>query len=412
MKLLVYEYACGGGFAGKPFPADVLAEGFGMLRTFTADLKAAGHQVTVLLDGRIARFNPPLEAQWITVSSFKEAKQIISSKCQNVDASYIIAPETGGILQSLVQIVESKCAISLNCKSSAIQDASDKAQLYKVLIENGLPTPKTILFNAASSPKEIEKCVEGKLSYPLILKPLDGVSCGGLSLIKGPNHIEKALKKLKAESSSQRFIAQEYLQGEAASVSLICTDKKALAISLNKQDVTIGLSDENSSYNGGYVPFNHRLEDEAFSIAQKVVACFEGLRGYVGVDLVLGEDMIFVVDVNARLTTSYVGLSKITRFKVSESLIASILNSQFPSNTKSCGYAYFRKIQTPNISRNSFAKACEIDGVVSPPFPFSDKAGSIALIRGIGDGMEKAQIHLKEAKNNLLSVIDGEEQLG
>ena len=39
-----------------------------------------------------------------------------------------------------------------------------------------------------------------------------------------------------------------------------------------------------------------------------MVESFSGLRGYVGVDVVLGQDKLYVVDVNPRLTTSYVGL--------------------------------------------------------------------------------------------------------
>ena len=43
MKVIVYEYVSGGGYAGQLIPPGVLSEGFGMLRSVVADFKAAGH---------------------------------------------------------------------------------------------------------------------------------------------------------------------------------------------------------------------------------------------------------------------------------------------------------------------------------------------------------------------------------
>ena len=62
MKIIVYEHVSGGGYAGQPIPSGVLAEGYGMLRGVVADFKAAGHEVTVLLDERISKLNPPIDA--------------------------------------------------------------------------------------------------------------------------------------------------------------------------------------------------------------------------------------------------------------------------------------------------------------------------------------------------------------
>ncbi len=62
MKVLVYEYVSGGGYAGQAISPSILAEGYAMLRSVTSDFKEAGHQVTVLLDMRILLLNPPLDA--------------------------------------------------------------------------------------------------------------------------------------------------------------------------------------------------------------------------------------------------------------------------------------------------------------------------------------------------------------
>ena len=77
---------------------------------------------------------------------------------------------------------------------------------------------------------------------------------------------------------------------------------------------------------------------------------FSGLRGYVGVDLVLAEDKPFVVDVNPRLTTSYVGLSRVAGFNVAEAIVNAVVNGKLPKASELKGYAYFSKVETPEPS--------------------------------------------------------------
>ena len=103
MRLFVYEHVSGGGFADELIPASVLSEGFAMLRTLMSDFKAAGHHVTTTLDSRIARLNPPIDADCVVpVPSCRETQANIRKLSEQADAAYVIAPETEGILQSLV----------------------------------------------------------------------------------------------------------------------------------------------------------------------------------------------------------------------------------------------------------------------------------------------------------------------
>ncbi len=89
----------------------------------------------------------------------------------------------------------------------------------------------------------------------MVFKPVDGVGCSGLSIVKEEAQVERAIAKIKAESTNKHFIAQEFIQGESASVSLLSTGKKAMALSLNKQNVTLAEPDGTSSYDGGVRSF-------------------------------------------------------------------------------------------------------------------------------------------------------------
>jgi predicted ATP-grasp superfamily ATP-dependent carboligase len=406
LKVVVYEHISGGGYAGQPIPLGVLSEGFGMLRSIVSNFKAAGYEVTVLLDARISKLNPPIAVD-CTVPVFypQEPKKFLAKVAKINDAAYIVAPETGQTLQSLVELVEQTGKVSLNCESSAIQKVADKTVLCKILKKNGLPTPKTLVLNVTDDLAIVKRAIKSKLSYPVVFKPMDGVSCGGLSVVKEDAQVEKAIAKIKAESAEKRFIIQEFVEGEAASVSLLSARGKALAISLNKQSVKVAAPEAVSSYEGGTVPFNHPLKQEAFTVAKKVVESYPGLRGYVGVDLVLAQDKPFVVDVNPRLTTSYVGLSRVADFNVAQALVNAALKSELPAKHESHGFACFSKIETPKPTISAFQKAAQISEVVSPPFPLNDNTKACSLIAGHGDSLENARLRFEEAKKRLINII-------
>jgi predicted ATP-grasp superfamily ATP-dependent carboligase len=62
------------------------------------------------------------------------------------------------------------------------------------------------------------------------------------------------------------------------------------------------------SYRGGRTPLDHPLAERAIEAAVRTCQALRGLRGYVGVDMVLTESEAFVIEVNPRLTTAYVGV--------------------------------------------------------------------------------------------------------
>ena len=133
-----------------------------MLRTLAADFKAAGHNVTTMLDARIARLNPPIPADCVMlVFSCQETQATLRKLSEQVDAAYIIAPETDGVLRSFVETVEQTGAASLNCESVAIEKVSDKVGVYEFMRELGLPVPKTLTFAVTDDLKEIVKGVRG-----------------------------------------------------------------------------------------------------------------------------------------------------------------------------------------------------------------------------------------------------------
>ena len=101
--------------------------------------------------------------------------------------------------------------------------------------------------------------------------------------------------------------------GLAASVAFLCGPNHRIPLAACRQHLT---QDGRFGYLGGSLLWETELAARATSLAQRALAVLPPAVGYVGVDLVLGnasdgsEDVI--IEVNPRLTTSYVGLRAMT----------------------------------------------------------------------------------------------------
>jgi predicted ATP-grasp superfamily ATP-dependent carboligase len=404
LRLLVYEHVSGGGCADEAISSSVLSEGFGMLQTVISDFEAAGHSVTTTLDARIAKLNPPIGADCVVpVFSSQETQASIQKISEHAEAVYVIAPETDGALRSLVELVDQTGTASLNCSTSAIEKVSNKAVFYDLAKKMGLRAPETLTFSVADDLREIKKAVRD--IYPLIFKPANGVSGCGLSVVRNQGQVAGAVSKIRKETSSRQFVAQELIEGAAASVSLLSTGSEAVAISLNRQDVKIETSDSSSRYNGGSVPFDHPLKAEAVVVAEKIVNSFRDLRGYVGVDFVLTENEAVAIEVNPRLTTSYVGLRSVACSNIAQAIVNAVLKRELPRQVQSCGYSCFSKLETTNPSIDALQRTYEMRAIVSPPFPVSETSVASALIAAHGATSEEAEVRCREAKKRVLNTI-------
>ena len=403
MQFLVYEHVSGGGFANEKLSPSVLSEGYGMLRSLVSDFKAAGHDVTILLDSRLKAFNPPIEADnMVLISSSNELNRNLGKLSGSVDAVYVIAPESGQTLKKLVELVEASGGLSLNGQIGAIRKASNKMTTYEVLEKRRLMVPETVMIDLNEKVQFIKRIIGG-LGFPLVFKPVDGVGCRGLSIVKDKSHMVAAVKKIAKKSLSKHFIAQRLIDGISVSASVISTGEKALSITLNKQIVTLASPYEKSSYSGGIVPFDHVLEDAALKVAQTAVKSISGLRGYIGVDMVLTRNGPFVIEINPRLTTSYIGLRKAVNFNPAQAIIDAVLEQVLPENVQSKGYAFFSKVRVP-LTRRVFTETYKLKEMVSPPFPIALDELAYALLAVHSDKLKNAQTAFYRAKKSILKL--------
>jgi predicted ATP-grasp superfamily ATP-dependent carboligase len=405
LNLLIFEYISGGGYSGQKLSSSILSEAYGMLRCLISDCKTAGHNVTTLMDSRLITFNAPIEANSIAaVHSRNEVYEKLKDVSSLFDGVYIIAPESGQVLGKLLKTVEDSGGKSLNCESASVKLVSNKMQAYQIFEKSGLRVPETLFIDTDEKVANIRDLVKD-LGYPLVVKPLDGVSCGGLSVINDEEEMASAVKKVIQESTSKQFVVQKLIKGKAASACVFSTGEKARAISLNKQHVILSSPNGESSYSGGVVPFNHSKQKGPLEAAKRAVEAVKGLKGYVGVDMILTYGEPVVIEVNPRLTASYIGLSRVSNVNTAEAIIDAVNKRKMPKDIQIRGYSFFSKVVVPSnpVASN---KTYNLKDVITPPFPVEEKE-AYALISSYSRTVRGAQSAFYRNKRQLLSLYKG-----
>jgi predicted ATP-grasp superfamily ATP-dependent carboligase len=403
LKLLVFEFFSGGGFVEGEI-SSLIGEAYAMLRCAVEDFRKAGFDVYTTLDHRIARFDPPLEANNVKVvhSSDSTFLQEILSK---VDAAFLIAPESGGVLYSLASEVVKSGVELFSPLPSSIELTTNKSELLEIAKKQGLKVPEHRLTKTSNSITNIEKTASD-IGYPVVFKVLDGAGSEGMSLVSKSEDIPPATEKIRGVSNREVFLLEEFVEGVDASVSLISNGETAFPLSLNFQLMKLKSPFEDSTYEGGHVPLIHRLRNRAFEATKTLVESIKGLQGYVGVDLILSEDEVTILEVNPRLTTSYLGLRRVLRQSPARMISEAVTSKILPSKVNLEGCAYFKKVELPDsikIDEDKFRIIARREDVAAPPFPA--KGIKQAILVAHSENEELAKLKMEEIKKEIIREL-------
>jgi predicted ATP-grasp superfamily ATP-dependent carboligase len=283
-----------------------------MLTALVADLAAMReHDIVATADPRFPLAAPPgVEVVALHSGDGTRLDTLIAS----ADAVWLIAPETDRCLERLAARVERHGKALLGPRAAAIRLASDKAGLAPRLARYGIRHPKTCVLRRSADCAVVARVI----GYPLVVKPARGAGCGGVCLARNPQELRRAVDAVRRGHRRGSLLLQRYVPGTAASVSLLADGRRAMPLTVNAQSVRASRSPARGtrdrvpwrrfSYHGGRTPFDHPLAERAVEAAVHTCHALPGLRGYVGVDLILTKSEAVVIEVNPRLTTAYLGV--------------------------------------------------------------------------------------------------------
>lgn len=296
LKILIFEYITGGGFNRQPLPASLLAEGALMLRALLDDCQwIATLDVRLMLDDRCQTLAEGYAVKVAFVKATDDVQHIFKDLIATVDAVWLIAPEFDQILQGLTSQVEAAGKRLLTSSSKAVALAADKWQTFQYLQAAAIPTIHTALL------KDNMEYHAGQW----VIKPIDGVGCGDTWRI---DSVDDFVETLTHITLPQNFIIQPFMAGRTLSLSCLFDQGSGVVLCVNEQVISVrNRRFELLACRVNCMPVSAEHAQLVAHIAQAI----PGLHGYVGIDLIqapLGVEDYWVVEINPRLTSSYVGI--------------------------------------------------------------------------------------------------------
>lgn len=310
MHIFLYEWITGGGLVEEPspLPESLLIEGRAMLTALAADFAAIPDtDVTVLWDARLDAF-PLHRCRALEVHSCKHHLEEFKRLCAAADHTIVVAPEFDAILTDTVALARSANANLVAASDEFLRITSNKQLTAERLAAARVPVPEAVLIDAE------EERLPRDFSYPAVIKPLDGAGSQHTFLVTSrfddpppypwPRRLER------------------YIPGIAASVAFLCGPQERVVLPACRQHLT---DDGRLGYLGGSLLWETDLAARATDLADRALAAMPPALGYVGADLVLGEaedgSDDTVIEINPRLTTSYVGLRAMTHDNLAHAML-------------------------------------------------------------------------------------------
>jgi predicted ATP-grasp superfamily ATP-dependent carboligase len=296
MRILVHEFVSGGGLQGRAVPASLAREGAAMRDALLHDLAALGsHAIVTTVDPRFPLRRIPRGVEVVVARS---GPSQLAALLARSDAAWLVAPETAGCLERLAARAASAGVRLLGPNAAAIRRAADKAQLARRLAQHGVPHPATRLVASHAQARSAARA----LGFPVVVKPARGAGSTGVSLAGRETDLDAAFERASHAGGAPRVLVQRHIAGTAASVALLSDGRRSRVLAVSGQDL------RRFAYAGGMTPLAHPQAARARALAQRACRSLPGLKGYVGVDVVLTDSGAVVIEVNPRLTTAYLGV--------------------------------------------------------------------------------------------------------
>lgn len=288
VKILVFEYITGGGFNKQALPDSLAGEGGGMLKALLNNLTRLNNlDVTVMLDWRCNDLVCENDINTIIIRQEHDFAKEFASLVSQSDLVWPVAPEFDGILQTLCRTVESLGKILLASSASAIAIAGNKFMTYELLSRHSINVVPSRMLEDEYSPGE------------WMIKPVDGVGCVDSYVVINKQEFEQMT------ALNGAFIIQPHLQGVKISLSCLFKQGRGWLVCVNLQRFEL----INRQYHLTEIVVNHHSDPGSYqSLIAEIALALPELWGYVGIDLIETAEQTWVLEINPRLTTSFVGI--------------------------------------------------------------------------------------------------------
>lgn len=308
MRVLIFEFITGGGFVGQQWPESLAHEGAMMLQALVTELKYLPHiQPVIMLDRQCNHIDLPSQAEIISIEKDQNFFQILQESMTDCDVCWPIAPETDSVLLEIAGLAESLQKTALLSTTEAVKLCSNKMATSQHLLKHKINVCDTkLLSDVTDYPNEIS-----------VIKPIDGVGCEQSFIISSQDDFQHAVAGIR---NLEQFIIQPYIEGKSLSLSCLFRHGKAWLLCCNEQQLIV--NNGRFHLHGCRVNIQHCSLEKYQKLLENVAQAIPGLWGYIGIDIIESDVLgTVILEINPRLTTSYVGIHVATGINVAEQVI-------------------------------------------------------------------------------------------
>ena len=310
LKIWVCEYVSAGGLASEALPASLLQEGLLMRDALLADLSALGVDCITSHDSRVAA---PAHASSQPLHPGEDAEALWRQQLasDDVDACWVIAPETGGVLHHMQQLVQAAGKAWIGCSADAIVQTSAKSVMAEVCQQADITVLPHVFLTQAEALLNLGWYHDATTSG-WVVKPDDGAGCEFTYYFKNISEVFDFKLKISNENPQlfSKLLLQPYVPGLALSMSVLSTHAHVHVIAGHQQKVDI--QQGCFHFDGAGVNEAAAYLPAMQTLAEQIHPAIPGLLGYWGADMILTPDkQLVLVEINPRLTTPYIALSQL-----------------------------------------------------------------------------------------------------
>jgi len=263
-----------------------------MLRALVSDLSEIdGVEVLTTRDARLDILDLPID--FYMLRSMDELPAAWLECMDQADAVWPIAPEFSNILLHISETVINQGKLLLNSHPMAVNTTSSKLATSVHLREQGIRVVPTY--------RHLQAVPDHPGSW--VLKPDDGVGCQGIRICRDLHELRRQYELLPV---GQDYVIQPFVHGIPTSLSILACNGEGQILSVNHQ--RIAMTDDRFVLLGCVVNGHQRNREDYHRLGHAVVAAIPALWGIIGVDIIDTDEGLQVLEVNPRVTTSYVGL--------------------------------------------------------------------------------------------------------
>lgn len=231
-------------------------------------------------------------------------KDLILDKCKEIGIDGIIT-----IATDICIPVISAIASELNLIGNSLNTAfltTDKGAMRRMLIQNNLNSPKSIVFTKNYSDFEIDSLCNN-CNFPLIVKPSDRSGSLGVEIVNTKDELKNSIGQAIDLSLKKEAIAEEYITGKEISVE---------SISYNGDHRVLAITDKIITDPPYFVELEHHqpssisndLKNRIIDETIKILKAAQVTNGAGHLEFKIRDDQeIFLIEIGSRMGGDFIG---------------------------------------------------------------------------------------------------------